>query len=160
MDRHEPPNFYGANFPNQNFNRQGPDMMNSAYKNPYVNGAPDYPTPNGNGANQQQQQPQNPQKNPNAASILSDSSCTTALCKLNQGKPVTIYCTFTDSAEWHDKVFKGILFSASDDNIMLYNQQEGKFTIIVAVYVNFMEFYDINLLEIPKETKVGSSNAE
>lgn len=158
MDRHEPPNFYGANFPNQNFNRQGPDMMNPAYKNPYMNGTPDYPTPNNNGANQQQQQ--NSQMNFNSAPVPSDTSCTTSLCKLNQGKPVTVYCTFTDSAEWHDKVFKGILFSAADDNIMLYNQQEGKFTIIVSVYINFLEFYDITLLDIPKDTNTGSQKTE
>ena len=48
-----------------------------------------------------------------------DSNCISDLCKMNKGKSITVYCTFTDSAEWHDKVFKGILYSAGDDNIII-----------------------------------------
>lgn len=147
MDQHEPPNFYGNNYPNQQFGRQAPDMgMNQGYKNPYVNNnMPDYPMP------MNENQPSgNMMPRPEKPAMDNDPNCMTELCKLNRGKSVTVYCTFTDSAEWHDKVFKGILFSASDDNIIIYNQQDGKYTIIVSVYVNFVEFYDLAILNIPK----------
>ena len=71
----------------------------------------------------------------------------------NKGKSITVYCTFTDSAEWHDKVFKGILYSAGDDNIIIYNPQDGKFTVIVSVYVNFVEFYDLDVLSVQVQKK-------
>ena len=72
---------------------------------------------------------------------------------MNKGKSITVYCTFTDSAEWHDKVFKGILYSAGDDNIIIYNPQDGKFTVIVSVYVNFVEFYDLDVLSVQIQKK-------
>lgn len=141
MDHREPPNFYGNGYPSQF--RNGPDM--AGYGNPYMN-PPDYPVPG------------QEKKEGEAGRPTADSACMTELCKLNRGKAVTVYCTFTDSAEWRDKVFKGILYSASDDNIIIYNQNDGKFTIIVAVYVDFVEFYDLAVLDTPKEGMPTAKN--
>ena len=107
----QPPNYYGNNYSNQPYPNQNMGI-NPNYNNPYVNNQmPDYPLPNAGNDN-----------NSNDKTMANDSNCISDLCKMNKGKSITVYCTFTDSAEWHDKVFKGILYSAGDDNIIIYNQ--------------------------------------
>ena len=138
----QPPNYYGNNYSNQPYPNQNMGI-NPNYNNPYVNNQmPDYPLPNAGNDN-----------NSNDKTMANDSNCISDLCKMNKGKSITVYCTFTDSAEWHDKVFKGILYSAGDDNIIIYNPQDGKFTVIVSVYVNFVEFYDLDVLSVQDQKK-------
>lgn len=54
------------------------------------------------------------------------------------GNKVKVYCAFTDSTLWHDKIFEGTLVSASDNNLIV-KDENNKLTIIVSVYVIYIE---------------------
>ena len=56
------------------------------------------------------------------------------------GKNVTVYCSFTDSADWHDKVFKGKVTGAGDDYLIVNEASLNKEVLILSVYIHFVEF--------------------
>ena len=56
------------------------------------------------------------------------------------GKNVTVYCSFTDSADWHDKVFKGQVTGAGDDYLIVDEVSLNKEVLILSVYIHFVEF--------------------
>ena len=56
------------------------------------------------------------------------------------GKNVTVYCSFTDSADWHDKVFKGKVTGAGDDYLIVDEVSINKEVLILSVYIHFVEF--------------------
>ena len=56
------------------------------------------------------------------------------------GKNVTVYCSFTDSADWHDKVFKGKVTGAGDDYLIVDEVSLNKEVLILSVYIHFIEF--------------------
>ena len=60
-------------------------------------------------------------------------------------KRISIFCSFTDSAEWHDEIFTGLLESVGDDYVVIYDSSLNKSILIMAVYINY--------IEIMKETK-------
>ena len=62
------------------------------------------------------------------------------LVSTNLGRSVIVHCSFTDSTKWHDKEFTGILASAGDNYIIVYNAQENRHYLIVGVYIDFIEF--------------------
>ena len=56
------------------------------------------------------------------------------------GKNVTVYCSFTDSADWHDKIFKGKVTGAGDDYLIVDEASLNKEVLILSVYIHFVEF--------------------
>ena len=60
------------------------------------------------------------------------------------GRKVKVYCAFTDSAQWHDMVFEGLVWGAGDDYLILYEEKSKKHTLIMAVYILYIEFTDIS----------------
>ena len=62
------------------------------------------------------------------------------ILRLNKGKKVTIHCTYPDSVEWRDRVFKGIIEQSGRDHIILSDPSTGKWYLILMIYVNFVEF--------------------
>lgn len=58
--------------------------------------------------------------------------------KLNIGKEATFYLSFSDSIEWRDKVFTGIIRDSGKDYVLLENN--GTWTIIWMIYINFATF--------------------
>lgn len=62
------------------------------------------------------------------------------LVQTNLGRHVIVHCSFTDSTKWHDKEFEGVLASAGDNYIIVFNQNENKHYLIVGVYIDFIEF--------------------
>lgn len=64
----------------------------------------------------------------------------------NIGKMAKFYMSFTDSNEWRDKTFEGIIEQAGRQHAIISDPKTGKWTLIVLIYLNYIEFLEpINL---------------
>lgn len=62
------------------------------------------------------------------------------LLKNNVGKNVQAHVSFTDSIEWRDSIFTGILEEAGKDYILIYDQGTNKRYLIWSVYLDYIVF--------------------
>ena len=58
----------------------------------------------------------------------------------NIGKKVRVHASFSDSNEWRDRVFVGIIEHAGRDNLIINDVDTGKYYLILMIYVDFVEF--------------------
>ena len=58
----------------------------------------------------------------------------------NIGKKVRDHASFSDSIEWRDRVFVGIIERAGRDNLIINDVDNGKYYLILMIYVDFVEF--------------------
>ena len=58
----------------------------------------------------------------------------------NIGKKVRVHASFSDSIEWRDRVFVGITERAGRDNLIINDIDNGKYYLILMIYVDFVEF--------------------
>lgn len=58
----------------------------------------------------------------------------------NIGKKARVHASFSDSVEWRDKVFSGIIEHAGRDNLIINDPETGKSYLILMIYVDFVEF--------------------
>lgn len=58
----------------------------------------------------------------------------------NKGKQVDIYMTFTDSTEWRDQVFSGILEEAGPDHIIISQPSTGNWYLLQIIYLDYIKF--------------------
>ncbi len=127
-----PPNYYGAPYPQP----QDGGMVNNPYT-PQMGyptnqkQMPTYPSPEGNTAMMRQ--------DPNIEEFYESFN---KLISTNLGRSVNVHCSFTDSTKWHDKEFIGVLASAGDNYIIVYDANNNRHYLIVAVYVDYIEFFD------------------
>ena len=121
MDKNNlPPNYYGSPYP--------PQMDMNSYPNMGVN--PPYPS-------RAEPMPNPPQTN---TSYETNQFYFTKYLNEHIGKNVAVYCSFTDSADWHDKVFKGKVTGAGDDYLIVDEESITKEVLILSVYIHFVEF--------------------
>ncbi len=125
MDRMQPPppNYYGVPYPSASPMDQ--PMMGRAAPN--YNG-PQPPQPNGSTAGNSQNE------NVNDTENTFKSSTNHYI-----GKKMKVYCSFPDSAKWHDVIFEGRLVYAENDHLILRSLETEFWTIIVSVYINYIE---------------------
>jgi spore germination protein Q len=62
------------------------------------------------------------------------------ILRLNKGKKATVYVSFSDSTEWRDKKFTGIIEQAGRDHIVLSDPSTGKWYLILMIYLDYVEF--------------------
>lgn len=62
------------------------------------------------------------------------------ILRLNRGKKVNVYMTFTDASEWRDKKFSGIIEQSGRDHIILSDPITGKWYLLLMIYVDYIEF--------------------
>lgn len=130
MDRIQPPpNYYGAPYPNQ-------DGMGTTPYPPQMGG---YQQPQ---INQQYPQPINVSRQESDPNIEDFYESFNKLVSSNLGRTVNVHCSFTDSTKWHDKEFVGVLASAGESYIMVYDKENDKHYLIIDVYVDYIEFFD------------------
>lgn len=126
---------------NQNMPTGISPNMNSAMNLPMTNGmnpnnfsipsqstAPpyqDFISPIGNNANQ---------------TITGDAPYAENLLELNVGKFATFYMSYSDSLEWRDKIFSGIIEAAGRDYALLFDQTTGRRYLLWTLYLNYVEF--------------------
>ncbi len=58
----------------------------------------------------------------------------------NIGKKVRVHASFSDSNEWKDRIFSGIIEHAGRDNLIINDIDTGKNYLILMIYVDFVEF--------------------
>ena len=58
----------------------------------------------------------------------------------NIGKKVRVHASFSDSIEWRDRVFSGIIEHAGRDNLIINDKENGKNYLILMIYLDFVEF--------------------
>ena len=58
----------------------------------------------------------------------------------NAGKYVKVHASFSDSVEWRDKVFKGIIKHAGRDNLVLHDTENNIHYLILMIYIDYFEF--------------------
>ncbi len=62
------------------------------------------------------------------------------ILRLNRGKLATFYLSYPDSVEWRDKTYKGIIETAGRDHIIISDPQNGKWYLLLMIYLNYVEF--------------------
>lgn len=58
----------------------------------------------------------------------------------NKGKIASFYMSFPDSVEWRDKIFRGVIEEAGRDHVIISDPKTGKWTLLVLLYMNYVEF--------------------
>ena len=58
----------------------------------------------------------------------------------NVGQLATFYMSYSDSLEWRDKIFTGIIEAAGRDYALLRDPNDGKWTLLWTVYLNYVVF--------------------
>ena len=104
------------------------------------------PTP----TNQQQipyQQPYSP--NPFTPTKRTEESYIENIVRLNRGKLGTFYMTYSDSNEWRDRVYKGVIEAAGIDHIIISDPRDGKRYVLLNIYLNWIEFNEEINYEYP-----------
>ena len=64
------------------------------------------------------------------------------ILKKNKGKKIKVYMSFSDSIEWRDRIFEGLLLAFGKDFILLKDQNNNKNYMIWNLYIDFIEFND------------------
>ena len=62
------------------------------------------------------------------------------IIRLNRGKLGTFYMTYSDSNEWRDRVYKGVIEAAGVDHIIISDPRDGKRYILLNIYLDWVEF--------------------
>lgn len=90
--------------------------------------------------------PNPPQQNPNTDF---EESYIENILRLNRGKTGTFYMTYSDSLEWRDRVYRGVIEAAGRDHIIVSDNRDGKRYILLTVYLDWVEFSEEINYEYP-----------
>jgi len=71
------------------------------------------------------------------------------IIRLNRGKLGTFYMTYSDSSEWRDRVYKGVIEAAGVDHIIISDPRDGKRYVLLNIYLNWVEFNEEINYEYP-----------
>ena len=89
----------------------------------------------------QQPYPQGPYSSPYAPLTgFVEESYIENILRLNKGKVGTFYFTYTDSNEWRDRVYKGVIEAAGRDHLIISDPKTGKRLLLQLIYFNYAEF--------------------
>ena len=75
------------------------------------------------------QQPYSPNSFPQTGRV--EESYIENIIRLNRGKLGTFYMTYSDSNEWRDRVYKGVIEAAGVDHIIISDPRDGKRYILL-----------------------------
>jgi spore germination protein Q len=75
------------------------------------------------------------------------------ILRFNKGKVATFYMSFSDSLEWRDKSFTGVIEQSGRDHIILSDPKTGKWYLLLLIYLDYVVFeekinYNLPLLGI------------
>lgn len=93
------------------------------------------------------QQPYSP--NPYSPTKRVEESYIENIIRLNRGKLGTFYMTYSDSNEWRDRVYKGVIEAAGVDHIIISDPRDGKRYILLNIYLDWVEFNEEINYEYP-----------
>jgi spore germination protein Q len=119
---------YAIPYPSGNVNTPYPPIGNMQQNTPPL---PNNQMYNGN----------NPYQQPyNKPLTTSEESYIENIIRLNRGKLATFYLTYSDSNEWRDRVYKGVIEAAGVDHIIISDPRDGKRYILLNIYLDWVEF--------------------
>lgn len=128
------------------------------YALPYTQGTVPQPYPPTPSTNQPQTPPQPTQQypyqqpyspNPFTPTKRVEESYIENIIRLNRGKLGTFYMTYSDSNEWRDRVYKGVIEAAGIDHIIISDPRDGKRYVLLNIYLNWIEFNEEINYEYP-----------
>ena len=76
----------------------------------------------------------------NSTPFTMEESYIENILRNNKGKKIKAHASFSDSVLWRDRVFEGIIKNAGRDNLVLYNEEEDKYYLVLMIYIDFFEF--------------------
>lgn len=79
-------------------------------------------------------------KIPNYTVVPFEDSYIDSLIRNNIGKQVCIYATFSNSNDFRDFKFNGILEQSGKDYVVLSEPSTGKWHLIPIIYIDFITF--------------------
>lgn len=62
------------------------------------------------------------------------------ILRLNKGKRVNVYMSYSDSVEWRDKMYSGIIEQAGRDHLIISDPSTGKWYLLLMIYLDYVEF--------------------
>ncbi len=62
------------------------------------------------------------------------------ILRLNKGKKAKVFCSFSDSNEWRDRIYDGIIEQSGKDHLVMSSPERGDWYLIPMIYVNWVEF--------------------
>lgn len=82
-----------------------------------------------------------PKKKTNKGDVLpQEESYVENILRQNKGKTASFYMTYTDSNEWRDRIFTGIVEQAARDHIVISDPKTGKWYLLLTIYLDFIVF--------------------
>lgn len=75
-----------------------------------------------------------------ATELPMEQSYVENILRLNKGKKVKAYVSYSDSVEWRDKIFTGIIEQAGRDHLIISDPETGKWYLILMIYLDYVEF--------------------
>lgn len=64
------------------------------------------------------------------------------ILELNIGKYASFYMSYSDSLEWRDRIFSGIITAAGRDYAVIKDQNTNSTFLLWTVYLDYVEFKD------------------
>ena len=55
------------------------------------------------------------------------------ILRLNKGKKVNVYMSYSDSVEWRDKMYSGIIEQAGRDHLIISDPSTGKWYLLLMI---------------------------
>ena len=71
-----------------------------------------------------------------------DVSYAENILEMNIGKFANFYMSYSDSLEWRDKIFSGIIEAAGRDYALVKEQNSERRFLLWTVYLNYVEFLE------------------
>ena len=78
--------------------------------------------------------------NQNNNYVYEEQSYIENILRNNIGKKVKAHVSFSDSIEWRDKVFSGVIEHAGRDNLIIKDIENGISYLILMIYLDYVEF--------------------
>ena len=62
------------------------------------------------------------------------------ILRLNKGAKVKVYMSYADSQTHKDKVYTGTIKAAGRDHLIIEDQENGKWYLLLMIYLDYVEF--------------------
>ena len=85
----------------------------------------------------------------NNVAAVTEESYIENILRLNRGKLATFHMTYSDSLEWRDKTYKGVIEAAGRDHFIISDPKDGKRYILLDLYLDWIEFNEEISYEYP-----------
>ena len=76
------------------------------------------------------------------------------ILRMNKGKKIKAYVSFTDAVDWKNKGFEGIVEQAGRDHLIISDPATGKWYLILMIYLDYVEFDERINYSINKNTSI------